>query len=96
MRSMQFPYLDWLHKQKMLLLWLGRYACNFGELQRNGSAEIGKGREGDDNDNNNVLIILSYDKDLSEQVHGKLLLIVKSFKLEAITSSSTFYLYSEQ
>jgi hypothetical protein len=26
----------------MLLLWLGRYACDFGELQCNGSAKISK------------------------------------------------------
>lgn len=42
MRWMQFSYSGWLHKQEMLLLRLGRYACNFGKLQCNGSAKISR------------------------------------------------------
>ena len=42
MRWMHFPYSGWLHKQQMLLLWLGGYTCTFGKLQCNGSAKIRK------------------------------------------------------
>src|SRR5215211_777158 len=54
----------------MLLLWLERYACNFCELQRSGSA---KNRQGSCRIMIIIIIKLYFNKSLSEQARRKLL-----------------------